>query len=554
MVAVAMAALVATPFASAKDMQCAIMRNPNAGGVAGDDLSVASLVAAVDLNFNLTGGTPATVANVNWTFSYTSEVEALVEGFDMELMPIMSGLQLGFTTQPSSFDELLPFFQAYFAANPETNWAFGWFNGGQCDSPPCGLTSVALSHAKFSTPTLLGPGGRCADSATSSILQVIYGAPHIDAGVAGVRLIGTVSQNKVCVHVSAGGEALDEVAHAFLSLSGNGASPTFHGFYPGVLGSIPIFSTVPGSFNDDSDHDWSRGLCFLLPNDQYNAVATYVAQSQQTVRPYRLLDQFLGGAVNCASWALGGLAAGGLNWPSATRFGFYDPKALHTSLLTLGDSLFENCGQVVVGPNGLDLGAAPISYSPGDALQMAVEAPEQLASSLGTLFVDNGIDSIAVAPGGTVTVHFMDPSGNGFAALVDWNDGELSVITEEGSSSHAGLFEPMEIRVGVIEQGSVQRTTFLVDVLEEAPSSLELTVTVAEYPIVTMPNGPFTPPPTPVFVGLVGDLNGDGAINGADLGILLGTWGPCDGCDADLDGDGVVNGADLGTLLAAWTG
>jgi enterochelin esterase-like enzyme len=51
------------------------------------------------------------------------------------------------------------------------------------------------------------------------------------------------------------------------------------------------------------------------------------------------------------------------------------------------------------------------------------------------------------------------------------------------------------------------------------------------------------------------DLDGSGAVNGADLSILLAAWGTCgDGtpCPADLDGDGTVNGADLTLLLAAW--
>ena len=49
------------------------------------------------------------------------------------------------------------------------------------------------------------------------------------------------------------------------------------------------------------------------------------------------------------------------------------------------------------------------------------------------------------------------------------------------------------------------------------------------------------------------DLDGDGIVDGADLGTLLGAWGPCSGaCPADLDGDGQVDGADLGTLLGAW--
>ncbi|MCA9286902.1 MAG: hypothetical protein KDA22_16885 [Phycisphaerales bacterium] len=57
--------------------------------------------------------------------------------------------------------------------------------------------------------------------------------------------------------------------------------------------------------------------------------------------------------------------------------------------------------------------------------------------------------------------------------------------------------------------------------------------------------------------GAVADLDGDGAVNGSDLGVLLGAWGPCPRaatCIADLDGSGGVDGADLGLLLAAWTG
>lgn len=49
-----------------------------------------------------------------------------------------------------------------------------------------------------------------------------------------------------------------------------------------------------------------------------------------------------------------------------------------------------------------------------------------------------------------------------------------------------------------------------------------------------------------------GDLDGNGRIDGADLGILLGDWGSCRGCASDLDGDGAVSGSDLGLLLGAW--
>ncbi len=50
------------------------------------------------------------------------------------------------------------------------------------------------------------------------------------------------------------------------------------------------------------------------------------------------------------------------------------------------------------------------------------------------------------------------------------------------------------------------------------------------------------------------DLNADGAVNAADLALLLGSWGPCPGCPADLDADGTVTAADLALLLGGWTG
>ena len=55
---------------------------------------------------------------------------------------------------------------------------------------------------------------------------------------------------------------------------------------------------------------------------------------------------------------------------------------------------------------------------------------------------------------------------------------------------------------------------------------------------------------------LVGDLNGDGVVNAADLGLLIVAWGPCGKgvpCPADLNEDGIVDAADLGFLFANWS-
>jgi hypothetical protein len=52
-----------------------------------------------------------------------------------------------------------------------------------------------------------------------------------------------------------------------------------------------------------------------------------------------------------------------------------------------------------------------------------------------------------------------------------------------------------------------------------------------------------------------GDLNRDGAVDGADLLMLLSQWGectdPCE-CPADLNCDETVDGADLLILLSNW--
>jgi len=48
------------------------------------------------------------------------------------------------------------------------------------------------------------------------------------------------------------------------------------------------------------------------------------------------------------------------------------------------------------------------------------------------------------------------------------------------------------------------------------------------------------------------DLDGDGLVNGADLGTLLTVWGTPDG-KADFDQSGLVDGEDLGILMTFWT-
>jgi hypothetical protein len=58
----------------------------------------------------------------------------------------------------------------------------------------------------------------------------------------------------------------------------------------------------------------------------------------------------------------------------------------------------------------------------------------------------------------------------------------------------------------------------------------------------------------PCIAPLLGDLDLNGVVNGADLGLLLAGWGVCGTpCPGDLDLNGVINGADLGLMLSNWS-
>ena len=49
----------------------------------------------------------------------------------------------------------------------------------------------------------------------------------------------------------------------------------------------------------------------------------------------------------------------------------------------------------------------------------------------------------------------------------------------------------------------------------------------------------------------IGDLNHDGVVDAADIGLLFAVWGS-DDPEADFDGDGTVGALDLGYVLGYW--
>jgi hypothetical protein len=57
--------------------------------------------------------------------------------------------------------------------------------------------------------------------------------------------------------------------------------------------------------------------------------------------------------------------------------------------------------------------------------------------------------------------------------------------------------------------------------------------------------------PVPAMCHVPADINRDGLVDGADLGMLIGGWNSAASV-LDLDGNGIVAGGDLGMLLQAW--
>lgn len=168
---------------------------------------------------------------------------------------------------------------------------------------------------------------------------------------------------------------------------------------------------------------------------------------------------------------------------------------------------------------------------------------------------------IAVGDGGTLTVaEDLITTIGGFAEyeftigpddldgdpLVSVGGSVLGVFTP---GSRPGLkvefadgYQPAPGDVVTLIQATTIVTTYDVE-LPPAPPGMQFKVTLVaplgstflEFAVLTDP---------------LYDLDGDGTIDGGDLGLLLGGWGTVG--PGDVNGDGVVDGGDLGLLLAAF--
>jgi streptogramin lyase len=127
---------------------------------------------------------------------------------------------------------------------------------------------------------------------------------------------------------------------------------------------------------------------------------------------------------------------------------------------------------------------------------------------------------LVVSPDGMVW--FTNFNSNGIEASLVWFDGtNHGTITRQQGLPHAQIYDA-EVR--------------------EVPGGYEVWIACVSRGIAVLTVSTDTP----------GDLDGDGDVDQADLGILLSCYGVSD-C-GDLDGDGDTDQADLGLLLANYGG
>lgn len=292
------------------------------------------------------------------------------------------------------------------------------------------------------------------------------------------------------------------------------------------------------------------------------------------------------------TWILGTLAARepGLFLGAAPDAAYVLAKTEDTAGETPIEEDYYVAGLEFVEANGADVATSSLGYinwyEPSDL--DGVTAVTSVAVNIATL---NGMVCVTSAGNGG---HDNDPTTNHLGAPADAfdvitcgavaGDGVIAGFSSDGPSAD-GRLKPEVLAWGVqtatvkstadIGYTNVSGTSLSTPLIAGAIACVmqarpEFTVTAVRTALFTTASDyAFSNTPDPFFIrgyGIVqanaaslkvfapADLTRDDKVNGADLGLLLSAWGPCDGCPADLDGNGAVDGGDLGAFLAGWTG
>ena len=152
----------------------------------------------------------------------------------------------------------------------------------------------------------------------------------------------------------------------------------------------------------------------------------------------------------------------------------------------------------------------------------------------------------ATADGGLPTLGWTDVAPYSTAPGTQPTDPALPIDPQINAESIAGMSWPELLavygnsaggtRIDLADAGMTAARFIRIRVASDAASVPEVDAVVAVR-----------------AVRMLADMNNDQRVNGSDLGVLLGAWGPCDDCPADLNHDGHVGGSDLGILLGNWS-
>ncbi|MFO0873798.1 MAG: GC-type dockerin domain-anchored protein, partial [Phycisphaerales bacterium] len=198
--------------------------------------------------------------------------------------------------------------------------------------------------------------------------------------------------------------------------------------------------------------------------------------------------------------------------------------------------LITNCG--LYGNTGLGTNKQAnqiISSGAGNVITINFSAVEGLDGTLG----GSGNLNVTANPG------VADPDGADNVAGTlddDYTILPCSILIDQGSA----LALPADVN-DLDEDGNTTET-IPID-LAAAQRRIDAPQTDSGAGLAPLPDigaREFVPAPLPSP-----DINGDGIVDGADLGALLAAWATSQP-SADLNGDCFVDGADLGIMLAAW--
>ncbi len=535
---IAIATSPAAAIEAPSGVQVRLVRNPDS---ARSELALSNLVLIDIESLSFGPGDPPGTLSVGISCQYDSTApDAIIENFSAREGPVLSASALGFGNLDEHSD-FPPVLSEFFSRYPHIEYAVYWFTTGSGPASYSQNISAPFVH--------LGREGRCANASTLSLSQSITGSPNLTDGVAGVDLLGVVTQNELCLYVNTD----FPFGHAFVSLQETKEQASFHGFYP--MTKLDVAACDTGRFNDDSMQPWDHRICWLVTTDQFNAASRFVAQSRASIPTYMLWEgQFDENKDNCTSWAADVLRATGLGVPNVLdSHSIAAPSALDATLSSLlsSGSLFVDCGLVEANSNPApptpDRGEGPIDLDPSGISVAVLDDPGELGNQLGLPVVDQSLPTVVLSTLGELTLVFQSPPKQAVVNVVDWGDGSgTDLILDGQSASHVySSLNSAHVAVGVLEDGSVQRYRFVVEFVSSGVPTATQFVPIKDYKAFSEENGPFVDPGDPPVIDVFScftDCNSNGVPDCEEGEAPL---------TLDCNGNGILDACDIATGQSA---